>query len=210
MSSFQPAVVRAALSDHTMQLYPALPGRHNRRLAAVLLALRFSQDGDVHCLLIQRASHLRDHPGEIGFPGGKPDKVDRSLADTALREAHEEVGLTGAQPLGRLSSTPLFTSEYRLEPFVAAVPDAVALTPAPAEVSAMFWVSLRRLFNAPHTDAIPFAIDGHQWLSPVFCDVAPRPLYGGSAHILWELLQCLGSPPLLKAGRTSWSEITAS
>jgi 8-oxo-dGTP pyrophosphatase MutT (NUDIX family) len=61
--------------------------------AAVLIPLVEQADG-LSVLLIQRAAHLRHHPGQIGFPGGRVETGDVSRLATALREAHEEIGLT--------------------------------------------------------------------------------------------------------------------
>lgn len=200
--------VQAALADHTPIEHPALPGRTNHKKAGVLLPLQPTGDGDLRCYVIQRTLHLRDHPGEVGFPGGKREPGDPSLAHTALRETHEELGLGDLDLLGRLSSTPLFNSDYRLEPFVAAVPPGAPLRPSPGEVAAVIGVSLRALLSAPHTEAIPFDWEGRSVLSPVFFGVAPRPMYGGSAHVLWELLTLLGEPPPpLTAGRYTWADL---
>lgn len=204
------AGVQDALNTHVTKEIPPLPGRTNHIRAGVLLPLQATPDGDLRCYLIQRTAHLRDHPGEVGFPGGKRDPSDRTLADTALRETTEELGLSGLTVLGRLSSVPLFTSDYRLEPFVAAVPDGRSPTPSPAEVARVIPVSLRRLMTASHIDAIPFTQDGVEMLSPVFGDLGPRPMYGGSAHVLWELLTVLGNPPPLRPGRYTWSDLKLS
>ena len=63
--------------------------------AAVLIALVESENGEgLQVLLTKRASHLRHHPSQVSFPGGKVEKEDISLIDTALREAYEEIGLS--------------------------------------------------------------------------------------------------------------------
>jgi len=55
-------------------------------------------------LLTQRTMHLRDHAGQVSFPGGRSEASDASAEATALREAEEEVGLVSSQVeiLGRL------------------------------------------------------------------------------------------------------------
>ncbi len=66
------------------------------RSAAVLIALiepENEADG-LQVLLTKRASHLKHHPSQVSFPGGKVEKEDKSLIDTALREAFEEIGLS--------------------------------------------------------------------------------------------------------------------
>ena len=60
--------------------------------AAVLIPLVLKEDG-LSVLLTQRTNHLRDHAGQISFPGGRMDPEDQSPDDTALRESQEEIGL---------------------------------------------------------------------------------------------------------------------
>lgn len=64
--------------------------------AAVLVPL-IERDSGLTVLLTQRTAHLRDHPGQISFPGGRCEESDGSVVATALREAQEEVGLDPAQ-----------------------------------------------------------------------------------------------------------------
>lgn len=70
------------------------PGADSRELtrAAVLLPLVL-RDSGLTVLLTQRTAHLRDHAGQISFPGGRCEDSDTSVVHTALREAQEEVGL---------------------------------------------------------------------------------------------------------------------
>jgi len=64
------------------------------RSAAVLIPIwQAPEDGELYVLLTQRALHMRNHPGQIAFPGGKHDPDDASIQYTALRETLEEVGL---------------------------------------------------------------------------------------------------------------------
>lgn len=64
--------------------------------AAVLIALVERPNG-LHIILTKRAAHLRHHPGQISFPGGRQEKTDCSLQHTALRETEEEIGLTAEE-----------------------------------------------------------------------------------------------------------------
>lgn len=99
------------------------------RPAAVLIPVIKSMDGTLSILLTQRAKHLKHHPGEISFPGGSTESYDASLADTATRETHEEIGIRPEQIeiLGKLPSQNTI-SQYRVTPFVGVVSDDFQLS----------------------------------------------------------------------------------
>ena len=92
------------------------------REAAVLIPVIDPSD-DPHVLFTKRAEHLGEHAGQMSFPGGGREPVDGSLLETALREAHEEIGLepTEASPVGRLDDIRTVTG-YVVAPYVAEVP----------------------------------------------------------------------------------------
>jgi 8-oxo-dGTP pyrophosphatase MutT (NUDIX family) len=93
-----------------------------RRAAVVAPVLE--RGGAPHLLFTKRADHLGEHPGQMSFPGGGREPSDADLTATALREAHEEIGLepTETDIVGRLDDIRTVTS-YSVRPFVARVPD---------------------------------------------------------------------------------------
>lgn len=204
------SVVRAALAERPLVEVPALPGRRNHLPAGVLVPVEWVAD-DLRVILTERAAHLTNHPGEISFPGGRPEPQDESIEATALREAAEEVGLRGATVLGRLSSIPLYTSDFRLEPFVARVPEGAELVPEPGEVASIVRLSIAETLASGSLHAIPWEHEGERYLSPVF-ELADKLVYGGTAHALHELLQVVaplvGTPlPPMTPGRYDWSDV---
>lgn len=122
---------------------PAAPHRH----AAVLVPV-VDRPGGVTLLFTRRAAHLRDHSGQVAFPGGKVDPEDLSPIDTALREAREEIGLSGeaVRPLGYLDPY-LSATGFLVVPVVGLVARAASLIPNPAEVASVFEVPLAFLMD---------------------------------------------------------------
>jgi 8-oxo-dGTP pyrophosphatase MutT (NUDIX family) len=136
---------------------------------------------------IKRVDALRHHAREIAFPGGKPDAGDRDLADTALRETEEELGIRRSQLrlLGRLAPVPTATSRFTLNPFLAQVAAEAVARPDAGEVAALIRMPLDDFFAG----AVPYrAVElGPGWRSPIF-DFEVGSMYGASAHVMEELL----------------------
>lgn len=113
-------------------------GLHRQRPAAVLCALR-PRAGQLHVVLTERAGHLKQHAGQVAFPGGKIDSADASARAAALREADEEVGLPrdAVTVLGELE--PYLTSTgYHVTPVLGVIETHWAPVPDPNEVEHVF------------------------------------------------------------------------
>ncbi len=105
--------------------------------AAVLVTL--SAEAEPQVLLGRRAAHLKHHPGEIAFPGGKREAIDSTPWCTARREANEEAGIdrSQVQPLGELP--PLVTrTGFEVHPCVARVPVELPLVIDKQEFDSLF------------------------------------------------------------------------
>ena len=114
--------------------------------AAVLVPLVYGAKPGV--LLTLRAPHLRDHAGQVAFPGGRMEPEDASAEATALREAHEEIGLLPGQVelAGRLPDYVTGTA-YRITPVLGLLPSGLALSPCEDEVAAIFTLPLSTLLD---------------------------------------------------------------
>ena len=127
------------------------------RPAAVLAPIVPRPDG-LTVLLTLRAAHLRSHSGQVAFPGGKID-FGETPADTALREAHEEIGLTPGmvEPLGWLD--PYLTGTgFRVSTLVALIDPDFAPTLNPEEVADAFETPFAFLM-----DAANHRLEERQW-----------------------------------------------
>jgi 8-oxo-dGTP pyrophosphatase MutT (NUDIX family) len=135
-------------SDHDHQEHPVpQPDEASLRPAAVLVPVVNRPEGAT-VLLTTRAAALRDHSGQIAFPGGKIDEADASPVETALREAEEEIGLSRAHvtPLGFLDAY-LTGTGYRIVPVVAAVDPGFVLAINRGEVDEVFETPLGFLMD---------------------------------------------------------------
>ena len=116
--------------------------------ASVLFPIVLRQSGP-SVLLTQRTAHLKDHPGQISFPGGRVEPADASPAATALREAQEEIGLAArhVEILGYLPEYRTGTG-FRVTPVVAVVKPPFDLRPEPGEVAEIFEVPFSFLMDS--------------------------------------------------------------
>jgi 8-oxo-dGTP pyrophosphatase MutT (NUDIX family) len=135
--------------------------------AAVLMPLVMRADG-LHMLLTRRTEHLRDHAGQISFPGGRSEPGDADAAATALREAEEEVGLDPAlaEVIGSLPTYTTVTG-FVVTPVLALVQPALTLRLDRFEVAEAFEVPLPFLMNPAHHQRHTFNFAGgeRQFLS---------------------------------------------
>ena len=115
--------------------------------AAVLIPIVRREEGDT-VLMTRRAAHLKDHPGQVSFPGGRVDEGDQSPWHTALRETREEIGLDSGRItlLGYLPEYRTGTG-FRITPVVAQVLPPFDLQTDPFEVDEVFEVPLDFLLD---------------------------------------------------------------
>lgn len=159
------------------------------RRAAVLLGL-FEQDGQVFLPFIRRSTQLRLHSGQIAFPGGGADPADRSLVETALREAREEIGLdpTRVQALGVLPPMLTVVSNFLVVPVVAWLPRGLGQVQVQqGEVGEFFSLPLAGLRDPANFHTELWVRDG-QPRTIYFYDVAGYRVWGVTAYILHGFL----------------------
>jgi 8-oxo-dGTP pyrophosphatase MutT (NUDIX family) len=168
--------------------------------ASVLVPLVLRDEMTV--LLTQRTDHLNDHPGQISFPGGRAEPTDADAVATALREAHEEIGLEAFE-VEVLGSLPIYTTGtgFIVTPVVGLVGRGAALRPDPVEVAEVFEVPLAWLMNpANHQHhAVEVAGATREFLSIPWqgTDANGRPrryfIWGATAAMLRNLYRFLAA-----------------
>lgn len=167
------------------------------RESAVLVAL-FEEAGETHVVLTRRSFALRSHRGEIAFPGGRSD-VGEAPIDTALREAHEEVGLDPGvvTPVGWLNPIVTFASGSAIWPVVAVLAERPTLVTDPGEVERAFTTPLCELLadgafleERWRRERRHEGSDAEGFFPIYFFRVPGDVIWGATARILTELLCC--------------------
>ena len=154
--------------------------------AAVLIPI-IVRGNEVSVLLTRRSQQLRHHPGQICFPGGRRDAEDESLAATALRETHEELGIPAhcIQLLGQLPEH-VTVSRYRVVPYLGLLQADYPLHPARDEVAEAFELPLWPLLEASYYGS--WLTQRNQHSHRVYgITVHNRLIWGTTARILWQL-----------------------
>lgn len=133
----------------TLEQRARLSIRDETRVSAAVLVPVFVRDGEYWLLFTRRTDTLRDHRGQISFPGGRCEESDESPVITALRESDEEIGLCPdtVEILGHLDDSPTMHTRYLITPVVGMIPWPVELRIDPVEVAEIITVPIAALLK---------------------------------------------------------------
>lgn len=136
------------IGDHILNPSVRLSGDGIRLKDAAVLVPVIDYGDDARVIFTQRTKTLRNHSGQISFPGGGIDAQDRSPEEAALRETEEEIGMSRRfiETVGRMPDY-ISGTGFRIKPVLAVVRPGFTLTPNPAEVDEVFEVPLSFLMN---------------------------------------------------------------
>ncbi len=162
------------------------------REAAVLIALSQQTSGEESVLLTLRSEHLSTHSGEVAFPGGMRDNEDPCLRHTALREAHEEVGLEPDRVdiVDRLPVAKTYR-DVMVTPFVGRVDSPGGLEPNDNELQSLFWLPLSFLLADKRVRTDIFQWSGREMWSPVY-EWQGYTIWGFTARVLVDFVNHCG------------------
>jgi 8-oxo-dGTP pyrophosphatase MutT (NUDIX family) len=173
-----------------------LPGLVLRE-AAVLVPLTVRGAVPV-VIFTRRQETLRQHAGQISFPGGVRDATDLTPLHAALRELEEEVGVPRerVEVLGMLDEIPTIT-EFRVVPFVGRLEEGIVLDSNPGEIAELIEVPLSALFEPARQRVERRLVRGTE-RDIYFFEFAGHTIWGATARIVRNLLDRSADLPALK------------
>jgi 8-oxo-dGTP pyrophosphatase MutT (NUDIX family) len=167
------------------------PGHKDAAVLVPLYRNPVAAGDPLTAVFTERRADLRRHAGEISFPGGRQDHPDEDLRETALREAHEEIGLdpAGVELVGALPPVGTFVTGYRIFPFVGLIEPDQTWRPQDTEVEKVLEFALIELVRGHEMQRLirkgvpiktpTYTVDGHL-------------VWGATARIVQSLLERLG------------------
>lgn len=177
--------------------YPPDYIKGERKPAAVLVP--FTRiDGEWHVLFIRRADNPRDiHSGQVAFPGGRQEEDDADTVVTALRESHEEIGLSPSDVtvLGSLRDF-LSVGNYRVTPVVGIIPWPYRFELQHEEVARTFTIPYAWLSRPENYEARPRENPGWEDYPVIYFDKYDGELlWGATARMVVRLVDVLSEVP---------------
>ena len=173
------AAALAKLSPEIAQAWFTAP----LKSAAVLIPLLLRPDG-MTVLLTRRTEHVKDHAGQVSFPGGRAETADNRPRDTALRETAEEIGIPpeDVTVIGYLDAYPVVTG-YAVVPVVGVLDSKPNLILDPIEVAEAFEVPLAFLLDEDNLARTTREYKGVQFETFEYHYAGHR-IWGATAHII--------------------------
>jgi 8-oxo-dGTP pyrophosphatase MutT (NUDIX family) len=159
--------------------------------SAVLIPI-YRKQGEPYILFIQRTDRVKDHKGQISFPGGAYEEEDESLLHTALREAAEEVGLMAddVEVLGELDDFRTIGSGYMISPFIARIPWPYQFKVDGWETEEIIEVPISVLLDKRNVRRSKDFLEGEE-IDQYYYHYQDKVIWGATARILKQLLDIL-------------------
>jgi 8-oxo-dGTP pyrophosphatase MutT (NUDIX family) len=161
------------------------------RKSAVLILLSEKQN-EIYITFIKRQEYNGAHSGQIAFPGGKYDKSDRNIKETAYREAEEEIGISRKdyKIIGNLTNLFIPVSAFDVHPFIAYTKEKLVYKKQEHEVKKIFELKLNDFFNQDNIKTEIVNKDGINITIPYYF-INGNKIWGATAMIMSELVDVI-------------------
>ncbi|MFA8436227.1 MAG: CoA pyrophosphatase [Marinifilaceae bacterium] len=168
----------------------------SKALNSGVLLLLYPKAEKLHLCFIKRTSGNHNHSGQISLPGGKYEKTDTSLIETALRETQEELGIStnNLKILGQLTQLYIPVSNFFVLPVVAYSKKQPIFHPSPFEVEKVIETPIKELFRPENRSEFEIPKNGLTIHAPYF-NAEGNKIWGATAMIISEFHEILKKIP---------------
>jgi NTP pyrophosphohydrolases including oxidative damage repair enzymes len=185
-----------AFPKFRLELFRTTRPTEKTKRSAVLI-LFYEKDEEVYFCLIKRPTYEGHHSGQVAFPGGKFEAKDETLRNTALREAHEEIGIDAstADVINELSTVFIPISDFTVKPYVATTSILPQFQTEPHEVDYLIEAKLSDLMKSQLVE-VEVHSSRLQSSAPAYI-INNEKIWGATAMILTELKHLLENKRLV-------------
>jgi 8-oxo-dGTP pyrophosphatase MutT (NUDIX family) len=171
---------------------------NDRTRKSAVLILFYPYQASIYLPLILRPKYDGVHAGQMAFPGGRYERTDRDLVQTALREAQEEIGIrvSDVTVLGQLTELFIPPSNFYVLPVVGVMMAKPDFYPDPHEVDQVIEVPLDTIIDPAIVGRMDMTVRGVEVDAP-FYEIQNFRVWGATAMMISELLAVMG--PLISA-----------
>jgi 8-oxo-dGTP pyrophosphatase MutT (NUDIX family) len=165
------------------------------RIPSAVLIPIYQEQEDYNIVFIKRTDTVKTHKGQISYPGGGREKCDKTLRDTAIREACEEIGLRpeDIEILGEMDDEITTTSNFIVTPFVGMIPWPYKFTIEKAEVAEIISVPLKALQDSNNLKRAIETLDGGIIVDSYEYHYKGKVIWGATARILHKFLEIIAT-----------------
>jgi len=181
--------IKTALADyHPKSELMNDPNLDGMRRASVLIPF-YINSGDLSIVFMKRPDDQSVHGGQISFPGGGRDKIDKTALHTALRETEEEIGVDRNQidVWGKLTVDRVLASQYLVYPFVGLIPSPYSFNLNEDEVEKLIIIPYDYLIDLKNLSIEMFNWKGRRFRTYIFTFEKEK-IWGLTARLLVNLI----------------------
>jgi len=159
---------------------------------AGVLILLYQKNRELFISFIQRTEYNGPHSGQISFPGGKIEKSDRNIIETALRESNEEIGINPelVEIIGQLTPLHIPVSNFLVYPIVGIYKEKPDFKIDPNEVKSIIEVKISDLLDPKNCTSKEFRYGDLSFNAPIY-NPDNLTIWGATAMMLSEFLEIL-------------------
>jgi len=183
-------IIRAAINNFTAPF----GGKASKPKLSAVLILFYQKEDEIYFSLILRNTYKGVHSAQVSFPGGKKEKSDNSLLETALRETEEEIGIKKdlITIIGELTPIYIPPSGFLVHPYVGFIKEPPVFTPDPNEVNTIIESPVKLILDDAIVGKKKIKVGTYNVkINYPFYNILNHTVWGATAMILSELKEVL-------------------